>query len=174
MYSSKEIIRSGKSYALYRKIRNLAIPIDVQLKLFDSLITPIFVYSCEVWGFENKQGIEKMHLQYCKRILNLRSSTPNFMVYGEIGVFLLKLLLSWEWLHFGITCCVIIINFPVSCIDLCSSFIKVIPYILNGFSMGTCAAQLTCLRKVCEHVIVSDHRLSKPEGFNVSFYVYMW
>jgi hypothetical protein len=60
-------VRSGKSYALYRKIRNLAIPIDVQLKLFDSLITPIFVYSCEVWGFENKQGIEKMHLQYCKR-----------------------------------------------------------------------------------------------------------
>ena len=28
-------------YALYRKIRNLAIPIDLQLKLFDSLITPI-------------------------------------------------------------------------------------------------------------------------------------
>jgi hypothetical protein len=54
-------------YALYRKIRNLAIPIDLQLKLFDSLITPILVYSCEVWGFENKQGIEKMHLQYCKR-----------------------------------------------------------------------------------------------------------
>ena len=46
-------------YALYRKIRNLAIPIDVQLKLFDSLITPILVYSCEVWGFENQQGIEK-------------------------------------------------------------------------------------------------------------------
>jgi hypothetical protein len=74
-------------YALYRKIRNLAIPIDLQLKLFDLLITPILVYSCEVWGFENKQGIEKMHLQYCKRILNLRSSTPNFMVYGKIGRF---------------------------------------------------------------------------------------
>jgi hypothetical protein len=55
--------------ALYRKIRNLAILIDLQLELFDSLITPILVYSCEVWGFENKQGIEKMHLQYCKRIL---------------------------------------------------------------------------------------------------------
>jgi hypothetical protein len=39
------------------------------LKLFGSLITPIFVYSCEIWGFENIQGIEKMHLQYCKRIL---------------------------------------------------------------------------------------------------------
>ena len=41
-------------------------------------------------------------------------------------------------------------------------------------SMGTCAAQPTCLRKVCGHVTVSDHRLSKPEGFNVSCYVYMW
>jgi hypothetical protein len=88
-------------YALYRKIRNLAIPIDVQLKLFDSLITLIFVYSCEVWGFENKQGIEKIHLQYCKRILNLRSSTPNFMVYGEIGRFpveiIIKLRMATFW-----------------------------------------------------------------------------
>jgi hypothetical protein len=40
--------------------------------------------------------------------------------------------------------------------------------------MGTCATQLTRLRKVCGNVTVSDHRLSKPEGFNVSFYVYMW
>jgi hypothetical protein len=47
-------------------------------------------------------------------------------------------------------------------------------YMQNYHSMGTCAAQLTCLRKVCGHVTVSDHRLSKPEGFNVSFYVYMW
>jgi hypothetical protein len=39
--------------------------------------------------------------------------------------------------------------------------------------MGTCAAQLTCLRKVCGHVTVSDHRLSKPEGFNVSINVYV-
>ena len=118
-------------YALYRKIRNLAIPIDLQLKLFDSLITPILVYSCEVWGFENKQGIEKMHLQYCKRILNLRSSTPNFVVFGEIGRFPVEIIITLL-LHFGITCYVIIINFPLLCIDLCSNFIKVIPYILNG------------------------------------------
>ena len=45
----------------------------------------------------------------------------------KLAVFLLKLLI-----HFGITCYVIIINFPLSCIDLCSNFIKVIPYILNG------------------------------------------
>jgi hypothetical protein len=98
LYSSKELElldQANKAlYALYRKIRNLAIPIDVQLKLFDSLITPILVYSCEVWGFENKQGIEKMHLQYCKRILNIRNTTPNVMATVKLAVFLLKLLVS--------------------------------------------------------------------------------
>ena len=54
-------------YALYYKLRNLTIPIDLQLKLFDSLIAPILVYSCEIWGFENKQGIEKLHLQFLRK-----------------------------------------------------------------------------------------------------------
>jgi hypothetical protein len=49
-------------YALYYKLRNLTIPIDLQLKLLDSLIAPIRVYSCEIWGFENKQGIEKNYI----------------------------------------------------------------------------------------------------------------
>ena len=43
-------------YALYYKLRNLATPIDLQLKLFDSLIAPILVYSCEIWGFENQRN----------------------------------------------------------------------------------------------------------------------
>ena len=29
--------------------------------------------------------IEKPHLKFCKHMLNLKSSTPNFMVYGELG-----------------------------------------------------------------------------------------
>lgn len=30
---------------------------------------------------------EKIDLQFCKRILKLKSSTPNFMIYGELGRF---------------------------------------------------------------------------------------
>jgi hypothetical protein len=36
-------------YALYRKIRNLAIPIDVQLKLFDSLVLYFFLLSTTIF-----------------------------------------------------------------------------------------------------------------------------
>jgi hypothetical protein len=46
-----------------------------------------------------KHSIRKM--QYSKRILNLRSSTPNFMVYGEIGRFpveiIIKLRMATFW-----------------------------------------------------------------------------
>ena len=74
-------------YSLYSKIRNINIPVDLQLKLFDTLVLPILTYSSEIWGFENKGIIEKIHLQFCKKILGVRSSTPNFMVYGELGRF---------------------------------------------------------------------------------------
>jgi hypothetical protein len=59
-------------------------PVDLQLKLFDSLVSPILLYASEVWGFENKESIEKVHLQYCKNILKVQSTTPNYMVYREL------------------------------------------------------------------------------------------
>ena len=60
-------------------------PIDLQLKIFDSLVTPILLYGCEVIGFGKNDNLEKIHLQFMKRILNVRISTPNFYIYGELG-----------------------------------------------------------------------------------------
>jgi hypothetical protein len=53
--------------------------------LLDSLVEPIILYGSEVCGFENIQIIEKIHLKVCKIILNVRLTTPNYMVYGELG-----------------------------------------------------------------------------------------
>ena len=49
------------------------------------MIEPILLYGCEVWGFEDLKSIERIHLKFCKRILNVRTSTPSFMIYGELG-----------------------------------------------------------------------------------------
>ena len=87
-------------YALYKKIRNISIPVDLQLKLFDALIEPILLYSCEVWGFENVTIIEKIHLKFLKRIMGVRSSTPNFMVYGETGRYPLEINIKIRLLNF--------------------------------------------------------------------------
>jgi uncharacterized membrane protein len=56
------------TFAIYKKIRNKNIPIDLQLKLFVSLVESIILYGSEVWGFENIQIMEKIHLKFCKRI----------------------------------------------------------------------------------------------------------
>jgi hypothetical protein len=44
---------------------------------------PIILYGCETWGFGNNEIIERLHLKFCK--LHLKSSTPDYMVYGELG-----------------------------------------------------------------------------------------
>ena len=62
-----------------------SIPIELQLKLFDTLILPILTYGCEVWGYETTNLLEKLHLQYCRNIVGVRTTTPNFMTYGELG-----------------------------------------------------------------------------------------
>jgi hypothetical protein len=72
-------------YCLYRKLRNISIPIDLQLKLFDTLTLPIPTYGCEVWDYKNTKQLEKLHLQFCRNILGVRTTTPNFMTYGELG-----------------------------------------------------------------------------------------
>jgi len=35
-------------FSLYRKIRNLDLSIECQLKLFDNTIVPVLTYSCEI------------------------------------------------------------------------------------------------------------------------------
>ena len=46
-------------YCLYRKLRNISIPIDLQLKLFDTLILLILTYGCEVWDYENTKQLKQ-------------------------------------------------------------------------------------------------------------------
>ena len=48
-------------------------------------ILSILTYGCEVWGYENTKQLEKLHLQFCRNILGVRTTTPNFMTYGELG-----------------------------------------------------------------------------------------
>ena len=41
--------------------------------------------SSEVWGVYNSDDIERIHLKFCKRILNVRSNTCTSGVYGVLG-----------------------------------------------------------------------------------------
>ena len=40
------------------KARNLDLPIDIQIKLFESIVCPILLYGSEVWRFQKIDMLE--------------------------------------------------------------------------------------------------------------------
>lgn len=78
--------RANKAmFALLTKIKTFSLPVDMSIELFDHLVLPILTYGSEVWGFENVQVIEKVHLKFLKLLLRLKPSTCSDMIYGEVG-----------------------------------------------------------------------------------------
>ena len=76
---------------MIKKCRNLNLPFDIQIDLFNKTIKPILLYGCEVWGFGNCDVIERIQLKFYKYIFDLKKSTPSFMIYSELGVKLILL-----------------------------------------------------------------------------------
>ena len=72
-------------FSALRKSQKLQPPIDLQLQFFDSMIVPILLYGSEVTGFENSDILERLCTQFYKIILNVKKSTPNCILYGELG-----------------------------------------------------------------------------------------
>ena len=56
-----------------------------KLELFDKLLSPILNYGSEVWGVVQGNIIERVHLQFCKRLLCVKKNTQYDFVYEECG-----------------------------------------------------------------------------------------
>ena len=72
-------------YEVLKRDRLHNLFIKCQLELVDSIVKPIILYGCENWTFENNEIIEKLHLIFWKLLLHLKTSTTDYMVYGELG-----------------------------------------------------------------------------------------
>lgn len=87
-------------YSVLRKSKKLGLTIDLQLQLFDNLVTPILLYGAEIWGCGNNDIIEKLHLKYCRMLLRVNNSTSKCMVYGELGRFPLQTFINQRMLNY--------------------------------------------------------------------------
>ena len=75
---------------LMRKCRQKCIPLDCQVELFQTCIEPILLYGCEIWGIEKYDILESFRLKCLKIMFKVRTSTPAYMMYGELGLLPLK------------------------------------------------------------------------------------
>ena len=65
----------------------MKIPVKIMFNLFYSFVVSILNYGCEIWGFSNAENIERVHRKFCKWYLNVKMSTSNISLYGELGRF---------------------------------------------------------------------------------------
>jgi exonuclease III len=78
-------------HGLLKQISDKCFNIETQLQLFDTYVGSVLNYGCEVWGHHKAQEIERVHLQFCKRLIGVKKSTSNMTVYNELGRFPLSL-----------------------------------------------------------------------------------
>lgn len=63
----------------------------LKVQLFMTMIVPILTNCTEVWGVYNIDSIESFHLSFLKNVLGVKKSTPGSFVYGEFGVYPLRI-----------------------------------------------------------------------------------
>ena len=54
-------------FSMLIKARNLDLPIDIQIKLFESIVCPILLYGSEVWGFQKIDMLEIFYINFFQK-----------------------------------------------------------------------------------------------------------
>lgn len=89
-------------YDIISKIWFFNMSLDIQFNLYDKFVLPDLLYYSEIWGYENIDVIERVHLRFLKQILNLKSSILSFMVYGKTRRFSLYIIIYTRMIEFWV------------------------------------------------------------------------
>jgi hypothetical protein len=109
---SDAAIRGTKAKGvLYRMYNKLGISSNVYLKLrlFKAIMLPNLTYGCEVWGqqllqlepsnpFDNP--VDKVTTAFLRNLMGVKSSTSNWCLYREVGMYPLQLFCFRQMLRF--------------------------------------------------------------------------
>ena len=108
---SREHLKEKALHALFSLTRhtNLSkLNAALACKIFDTMISPILTYNSEIWGvyakpdFKTWDGsqIEKAHLQFCKRYLEVNNKASNIACRAELGRFPLNITINQKILKY--------------------------------------------------------------------------
>ena len=84
-------------YGVIRKIRLFNLPISCQFDLFDKVVLPVLIYRCEIWGCENLQIVERIHLKFLKHFFSWKVQHPHlwYMVKQVVSQSMFMCIVEW-------------------------------------------------------------------------------
>ena len=108
---SREHLKEKALHALFSLSRHTSLSklkAALACKIFDTMISPILTYNSEIWGvyakpdFKTWDGsqIEKAHLQFCKRYLEVNNKASNIACRAELGRFPLNITINQKILKY--------------------------------------------------------------------------
>lgn len=89
-------------YSLKSKTKDLFLNTETMLSLFDTYVSSVLLYSCEVYAMHKGKFLEQVHLDFCKNVLGVKSSTTNAMIYIELGRLPLQVIGKFVCLNIGL------------------------------------------------------------------------
>ena len=75
----KHLAEQGRKayHSVLVQARTLNLPIDLQVKLFDHTVVPILLYDSEIWGYESHEILEKVHIEFLRKITKQKNLHPD-------------------------------------------------------------------------------------------------
>ena len=73
-FRTQKFLSQYGNYALNRLVgifQNVNLFITEKCKLFDSLVSSVLNYGCEIWGFVHSSELESIHTKFCRQILGI-------------------------------------------------------------------------------------------------------
>ena len=82
-FAEKQLASQGRKalFALYKNINDMYLNVETSLSLFDTYIGSVLQYASEIWVIHGGNCVEKVQLDFCKRLLGVKKSTCNVMKY---------------------------------------------------------------------------------------------
>ena len=91
--------------ALLKKSRNLSLPMDIMLILFNVFVKPVVLYGAEVSGSGKCDILERSQLRFINYVLSINKFTSFMMAYGELGAIPLDVDIKSRMLTFWARLC---------------------------------------------------------------------
>jgi hypothetical protein len=150
-------VASRAMFSIISKSRKLQLDIDTQVHLFNTMVIPIMMYGAEVCGYTNSKLIDKLQLRFCKMLLNVKRSTPNVMVLGELGMYPLDIYIKVKMISFWL--------------KLTQSNKCKLSYIMYKllYILGDVSPWLTEIQSICNNAGFQYIWLSQDVGINVEW-----